>query len=59
MPVIIPPDKYSLWLDPAQRDSTKLAGLLRPFDSSEMASYPVSTFVNNAKHDSAQCIERR
>jgi putative SOS response-associated peptidase YedK len=57
MPVIIPPDKYSLWLDPAQHDGKKLSGLLRPFDSGEMAAYPVSTFVNNAKHDSAQCIE--
>jgi putative SOS response-associated peptidase YedK len=57
MPVIIPPDKYSLWLDPAQHDGKKLSGLLRPFDSGEMAAYPVSTFVNNAKYDSAQCIE--
>ena len=57
MPVIIPPEKYSLWLDPAEHDPKKLTGLLRPFDSDEMTAYPVSTFVNNAKHDSAQCIE--
>jgi len=57
MPVIIPPEKYSLWLDPAEHDLKKLTGLLRPFDSDEMTAYPVSTFVNNAKHDSAQCIE--
>ena len=57
MPVIIPPEKYSLWLDPAEHDRKKLTGLLRPFDSDGMTAYPVSTFVNNAKHDSAQCIE--
>jgi putative SOS response-associated peptidase YedK len=57
MPVIIPPEKYSLWLDPTEHDPKKLTGLLRPFDSDEMTAYPVSTFVNNAKHDSAQCIE--
>ncbi|MEI7781236.1 MAG: SOS response-associated peptidase [Planctomycetota bacterium] len=57
MPVIIPPEKYPLWLDPAPPEGKKLAGLLRPFDSGEMVAYPVSTFVNNAQHDSAQCIE--
>lgn len=57
MPVIIPPEKYSLWLDPTEHDRKKLTRLLRPFDSDEMTAYSVSTFVNNAKHDSAQCIE--
>lgn len=57
MPVIIPPEKYPLWLDSGQHDGKKISGLLRPFDSSQMSAYPVSAFVNNAKHDTAQCIQ--
>lgn len=57
MPVIIPPDKFDLWLDPGVHDEKKLSGLLRPCDSKTMAAYPISTKVNNPTNDVAACIE--
>jgi putative SOS response-associated peptidase YedK len=57
MPVVIPPESFSVWLDPAEHDSGKLARLLRPFHPDEMTVYPVSTLVNNVRNDSAKCIE--
>ncbi len=57
MPVIIPPDQFDLWLDPSVKDEKALSGLLKPFDSTEMMAYPISTRVNNPKIDVAACIE--
>lgn len=58
MPLIVPPEKYRLWLDSAEHDEPVLSGILRPYDASEMEAYPVSTFVNNPKQDGPECIER-
>ena len=57
MPFIIPPDKFDIWLDSAEHDEKKLLGMLRPFDSTEMTAYAISTKVNNPKNDVAACIE--
>jgi len=57
MPVIIPPDQFDLWLDPAVHDEKVLSGMLRPFNSSDMIAYPISTLVNSPKNDVAACIE--
>lgn len=57
MPVVIPPESFDTWLNPAEHDVAKLSRLLRPFHPDEMTAYPVSTLVNNAKQDSAKCVE--
>ena len=57
MPVIIPPEQYGLWLDPRFEDTEKLAKLLRPYPSTPMLAYRVSTVVNNPKNDVPQCVE--
>jgi putative SOS response-associated peptidase YedK len=57
MPVVIPPESFDTWLNPAEHDVVKLSRLLRPFHPDEMTAYPVSTLVNNAKQDSAKCVE--
>jgi putative SOS response-associated peptidase YedK len=57
MPVILPPDHYDLWLDPQCQDTTKLATLLRPYPSTHMLAFRVSTLVNNPKNDMPQCVE--
>ncbi len=56
MPVILPFSAYSEWLDPAVRTPETLDGLLQPFSASEMAAHPVSTLVNDPKHDQAECV---
>ena len=47
MRVILDPDDYDLWLDPAIDDRKKLEKLLVPFRGKGMTAGPISTFVNN------------
>ena len=57
MPVILSPDDYDLWLDPAFRDAGSLSAMLRPFDAALMRRYPVSTRVNHVLNDDADCAK--
>lgn len=54
MPLIVAPEHYARWLDPACAD---VADLVVPFPAEAMAYYPVSTRVNNVRHDDASLIE--
>jgi putative SOS response-associated peptidase YedK len=55
MPVILQPQDFDLWLDPQVQKPELLQPLLRPFR--EVASYPVSTYVNSPRHEGPRCIE--
>jgi putative SOS response-associated peptidase YedK len=56
MPVIVAPDAYDVWLDPAsERD--ELIGLLGSYPEDEMEAYPVSRFVNSPSNNDPRCIE--
>lgn len=57
MPVILAPTSYDQWLDPTFQKIETLNGLLRPYPSDELMTYPVSTLVNNPRHDAPQCLE--
>jgi len=57
MPVILSPDRYDDWLDPAPRTAESLQGLLQPYDPQAMAAYPVSTLVNSPENDQPALIE--
>ena len=57
MPVIIAPEDYATWLDPADRPEIGLH-LLRPFPAEKMTAYPVSKFVNSPRNDAPQCVAR-
>jgi putative SOS response-associated peptidase YedK len=57
MPVILQEEDYDRWLDPKTEDPTQLCELLKPYPSEEMDAFPISTLVNNARNESAQCIE--
>ena len=57
MPVILNPDDWSSWLDPANDDSASLQKLLRPFNASRMDAYPISTHVNSPAHDDERCVQ--
>jgi putative SOS response-associated peptidase YedK len=56
MPVILPESAYEQWLTPEEVDSQNLSALLRPFDASQMETYPVSRMVNNPRNDHPNCI---
>lgn len=57
MPVIISPNDYDRWLDPAERDASKIGSLMKPWDSNEMGAYEVGALVNSAGYNSAECID--
>lgn len=56
MPVILPVEAYSLWLDPNERRPDELDGLLKPYPAAEMVAYPVSRQVNSPQNDTAELI---
>lgn len=56
MPVVLPPDAWPLWLDRTVQDVERLAPLLVPAPADAMIAAPVSSWVNDPKHDDAQCL---
>lgn len=56
MPVVLPPDAWSLWLDRAVQDAARVLPLLVPAPADDMVAAPVSSWVNDPKHDDAQCL---
>lgn len=57
-PVVLSPADYDRWLDPEYSDLTSLKELLRPsVDQETFVMQPVSTRVNNPRHDRPDCIE--
>ncbi len=58
MPVIVPPDKYDVWLDPDVTDFKAIRDILKPYEANVMRRYPVSTKLNNSKNDDAESALR-
>ncbi len=57
MPVILPAEAYTQWLDPGERRPAELNGLLKPYPAEQMTAHPVSTLVNNPANNGPACIE--
>jgi putative SOS response-associated peptidase YedK len=57
MPVILAPDAWDAWLEPAATDAGGLQGLLKPYPAEGMAAWPVSTMINSPRNDNARCLE--
>jgi putative SOS response-associated peptidase YedK len=57
MPVILEPDTYDRWLDPAVQKVELLKPLLHPYRSEAMTGFPVSSLVNNPRNESPKSIE--
>lgn len=56
MPIILDPADYNIWLDPANENREQLLGILRPFPANRMTMRAVSTLVNNARNEGAECL---
>lgn len=56
MPVILSPDDFSRWLDPAVTDPAVIADLLRPVAADHLTWHPVSTRVNRVGEDDADLL---
>ncbi len=51
MPVILPEEAYSLWLESGDSDTRPLVELLKPYQATELRAYEVAPLVNNPKND--------
>lgn len=51
MPVILAPEDYAAWLDPAQREPAALLALLRPCPAEWIDVHPVDRRVNDVRCD--------
>jgi len=58
MPVIIPKEQQSLWLNPHNHDKEQLKSLLIPYDSENMIAYEVSNQVNSPTNNSEELIHQ-
>lgn len=56
--MIVRPEHYGLWMDPAVRDPDALRAVYEPFPAEEMRAYPVSTRVNRPANNDAALLER-
>ena len=56
MPVILPADAESAWIDPAT-PAARLPELLAPLAPERTALRPVSSAVNDARYDGPECLE--
>jgi putative SOS response-associated peptidase YedK len=56
MPVIVPPERWATWLDPALADTAELNGLLVPADPEGMEAYEVSRRVNSVRNDGPELL---
>jgi putative SOS response-associated peptidase YedK len=58
MPMVIQPDRWQEWLDPAASDPADLMALLAPAASIGLTSYPVSTVVNSVRNNGPELTQR-
>jgi putative SOS response-associated peptidase YedK len=58
MPMVIGPDRWADWLDPAAGDPADLAALLAPAAASGLISYPVATSVNSVRNNGPELLTR-
>lgn len=56
MPVILPEEKYELWLTADELAKRALLDCLGPYPAEEMVAYAVSPLVNNPRNDVPECI---
>jgi putative SOS response-associated peptidase YedK len=57
MPLLVEPERYAAWLDPAQDDPETLRSLLVPAAPGRLEAYPVSTAVNNVRNNGPELLE--
>lgn len=58
MPVILQRSDWRTWLDPDCQDRSRLQSLLRPADEDLLESWEVGAYVNNVRHEDAECIAK-
>ena len=57
MPLMLTPDRWDAWLDPARGDGEELRSLLLPPPEGLMRAYPVSKEVSNVRNNGAHLVK--
>jgi putative SOS response-associated peptidase YedK len=57
MPVILPPEKWSLWLGQDAAEAAELKAVLRPYPAEDMTMWPVSARVGNFRNNDPSLVE--
>jgi len=57
MPVVVPVEAWSTWLDPHLDDAAELQGLLQPNEAVDLRILAVSRLVNDVRNDGPELIE--
>lgn len=57
MPVILAPADHDVWLDAKPATLEQAKAMTRPYEGSDLEAVPVSTVVNNPKHEGPDCIK--
>ena len=57
MPLILGPTSYDAWLNPVLQEPERISPLLSAIDHEQLERYPVSTWVNNPRHEGPLCAE--
>jgi putative SOS response-associated peptidase YedK len=58
MPVILPREAESIWLDQEQHDKDTLESIMIPYPPNKMEAYPVSMLVNSPRNETPDVIAR-
>lgn len=56
MPVILSPEDYEVWLNPAEQDPNRLLPLLRSYPATRMTLWPVGQKVNRSSSQGAELM---
>jgi putative SOS response-associated peptidase YedK len=57
MPLLVEPERYAAWLDPAGSDVEQLKRLLVPAAPGRLEAFPVGTEVNNVRNNGPGLVE--
>ena len=57
MPVILPRESESFWLDKDVEDPLALTSVIAPYPDDEMDAFEVSTLVNNTRNKGSEVID--
>ena len=56
MPMLVEPETFGAWLDPALTDPDEVRSLLRPAAAGRLESFPVSTAVNKVANNGPELV---
>ncbi|MFE5869455.1 SOS response-associated peptidase [Streptomyces roseifaciens] len=57
MPLVLPPDRWDAWLDPACTDVEELRALLAPPPAGSVRAYPVATAVSDVRKNGPELLK--